>query len=74
MGEVGDFGRKRLFRVLPEWGGGGEKKWGKTFGGPVGGATAGVAFGEGEKFIDPAEAKEALRLKDGLAPKEVEIF
>ena len=72
--KVGDLGRKGLFRFLPEGGGGGQKEGGEALGGPVRGSSAGVALGQRNEFIDPAETEETLRLLDGMAPEEVEIF
>jgi len=72
--EVRDLGRKGLLRFLPEGGGGGQKEGGEALGGPVRGSSAGVAFGQRNKFINPAQAEETLRLLDGMAPEEVEIF
>ena len=63
-----------MFRFLPERGGGGQKEGGEALGGPVGGSPAGVAFGQGDELVDPAEAEETLGLLDGVAPEEVEIF
>ena len=74
FGKIRDLGRKGLFRFLPEGGGGGQKEGGEALGGPVGGSTAGVAFGQRDEFVDPAEAEETLRLLDGVTPEEVEIF
>ena len=74
FGKIGDLGRKGLFRLLPEGGGWGQKEGGEALGGPVRGSSAGVAFGQRNKFINPAQAEETLRLLDGMAPEEVEIF
>ena len=74
FGKVGALGRKGLFWFLPEGGGGGQKEGGEALGGPVRGSSAGVAFGQRNEFVDPAEAEETLRLLDGMAPEEVEIF
>ena len=72
--KVGTFGWKRLFRFLPERGGGGQKEGGEALGGPVGGSATGVTFGQGDELVDPAETEETLGLLDGVAPEEVEIF
>ncbi len=72
--EVRDLGRKGLLRFLPEGGGGGQKEGGEALGGPVRGSSARVALGQRDEFVDPAEAEETLRLLDGMAPEEVEIF
>jgi len=72
--EVRDLGRKGLLRFLPEGGGGGQKEGGEALGGPVRGSSAGVAFRQRNKVINPAQAEETLRLLDGMAPEEVEIF
>ena len=72
--EVRDLGRKALLRFLPEGGGGGQKEGGEALGGPVRGSSAGVAFGQRDEFINPAQAEETLRLLDAMAPEEVEIF
>ncbi len=74
FGKIGDLGRKGLFRFLPEGGGWGQKEGGEALGGPVRGSSAGVAFGQRNKFINPAQAEETLRLLNGMAPEEVEIF
>jgi len=63
-----------LFRFLPERGGRGQKEGGEALSSPVGGSPAGVAFGQGDEFVDPAETEETLGLLDGVAPEEVEIF
>ena len=72
--KVGDLGRKKLFRFLPEWGGGGQKEGGEALGCPVGGSTAGVTFRQRDEFIDPAQTEETLGLLDGVTPEEVEVF
>ena len=58
--KVGAFGWKRLFRFLPERGGGGQKEGGEAFGGPVGGSAAGVAFSQWDELVDPVSVRSGV--------------